>query len=127
MKKTQNNCIGEDAKTSTLLYMQHSQVMVVYTGKSDREVWGSFKNGDETAFNYIYRKHVAELFNYGMQIIQDDELVRDCLQGMFIDLRKRRAKLGDVQRIKGYLFTVFHRKLFKQLKRKQKANGTFLP
>ncbi len=79
MKKNQNKDLKENAKTSAQLYMQHSQVMVVYTEKSDREVWASFKNGEETAFNYIYRKYVGDLFNYGMQVTPDDELVRDCL------------------------------------------------
>lgn len=108
-----------------MLYMQHSQVMVVYTEKSDREVWNSFKAGDEAAFNYIYRKHVADLYNYGMQICRQDELTRDCLQKMFVDLRKNQAKLGEVQRIKGYLFTVFHRELFKLLKKEQKYHATW--
>lgn len=125
MKKTQNNRV-ETTETSARLYMKHSQVMVVYTEKSDREVWASFKNGDEAAFNYIYRKHVADLYNYGLQISQQEELVLDCLQKMFIDLRKNQAKLGEVQRIKGYLFTIFHRELFKHLKKEKKLNADLI-
>ncbi len=109
-----------------MLYMQHSQVMIVYTEKSDREVWNSFKNGDEAAFNYIYRKHVADLYNYGMQLCQQEDLIRDCLQKMFVDLRKNQGKLGDVQRIKGYLFTIFHRELFKFLKKEKKLNADLI-
>lgn len=109
-----------------MLYMQHSQVMVVYTEKSDREVWTSFKGGDEAAFNYIYRKHVGDLYNYGMQFCQQEDLVRDCLQKMFIDLRKNQSKLGDVQRIKGYLFTVFHRELIRFLKKEKKQNDSIV-
>ncbi|MDN3670437.1 sigma-70 family RNA polymerase sigma factor [Echinicola jeungdonensis] len=126
MKKTQNKDLKENAKTSAQLYMQHSQVMIVYTEKSDREVWASFKNGDESAFNYIYRKYVGDLFNYGMQVTPDDELVRDCLQKMFIDLRNRGSRLGDVKSIKGYLFTVFHRELFKLIRGKRKTESAFL-
>ncbi|SFU13964.1 RNA polymerase sigma-70 factor, ECF subfamily [Algoriphagus locisalis] len=125
MKKTQNKPI-ETTESSAMLYMQHSQVMIVYTEKSDREVWASFKSGDEAAFNYIYRKYVADLFNYGMQICKQEEIIRDCLQKMFIDLRKNQAKLGDVQRIKGYLFTVFHRELFKFLKKEKKLNADLI-
>lgn len=125
MKKAQNKPI-ETTESSAMLYMQHSQVMIVYTEKSDREVWNSFKNGDEAAFNYIYRKHVADLFNYGMQICQQEELIRDCLQKMFVDLRKNQGKLGDVQRIKGYLFTIFHRELFKFLKKEKKLNADLI-
>ncbi|WP_192085450.1 RNA polymerase sigma factor [Algoriphagus sp. Y33] len=125
MKKTQNKPI-ENIESSAMLYMQHSQVMVVYTEKSDREVWNSFKSGDEAAFNYIYRKHVAELYNYGMQICQQEELIRDCLQKMFVDLRKNQGKQGDVHRIKGYLFTVFHRELFKFLKNEKKQHAELI-
>lgn len=125
MKKAQSKPI-ETTESSAMLYMQHSQVMIVYTEKSDREVWNSFKNGDEAAFNYIYRKHVADLYNYGMQLCQQEELIRDCLQKMFVDLRKNQGKLGDVQRIKGYLFTIFHRELFKFLKKEKKLNADLI-
>lgn len=97
--------------------MQHSQIMVLCTEKSDQEVWASFKGGDEVAFYYIYRKHVADLYNYGMQVCERDDLVRDCLQKMFVDLHKKQSRLGDVQHIKSYLFTVFHRELSKQIKK----------
>lgn len=125
MKKTQTKPI-QATETSAMLYMQHSQVLVVYTEKSDREVWASFKGGDEAAFNYIYRRHVADLYNYGMQVCQRDDLVRDCLQKMFVDLRKNQSRLGDVQRIKGYLFTVFHRELFKQIKKENKQSKSLI-
>ncbi|MCE7056776.1 RNA polymerase sigma factor [Algoriphagus sp. AGSA1] len=125
MKETHNKPI-ETTEEPAMLYMQHSQVMIVYTEKSDREVWNSFKNGDEAAFNYIYRKYVADLFNYGMQICKQEELIRDCLQKMFVDLRKNQAKLGEVQRIKGYLLTVFHRELFKFLKNQKKHKSPLI-
>ncbi len=123
MKKAQNKTV-ETTETSAMLYMKHSQVMVVYTEKSDKEVWDSFKSGDDAAFNYIYRKHVLDLYNYGMQVCRNDGLVRDCLQKMFINLRKMQSRLGDVQRIKGYLFTVFHRDLFKEIKKDKKNSST---
>ena len=76
MKKAQNKPI-ETTESSTMLYMQHSQVMIVYTEKSDREVWTSFKTGDEAAFYYIYRRHVGDLYNYGIKICQQEDLVKD--------------------------------------------------
>ncbi len=103
-----------------MLLMKHSKIMMVYADKSDLEVWSSFKNGDESAFNYIYRKHAAELYNYGMQVCHQNEWVLDCLQAMFVDIRRKRLRLGNVHSIKGYLFTVFHRELFKLIRKKRK-------
>ncbi|MDR7131978.1 RNA polymerase sigma-70 factor (ECF subfamily) [Algoriphagus sp. 4150] len=129
MKETQNTQSNriDSQESSAMLYMQHSQVMIVYTEKSDREVWASFRGGDEAAFNYIYRKHVGDLYNYGMQVCHSDELVRDCLQKMFINLRKSQSRLGDVQRIKGYLFKVFQRDLFKLIKKEKKSKDNTVP
>ncbi len=95
--------------------------MVVYSEKSDREVWKSFKEGDELAFNFIYRQHVDSLYNYGYQVCKDQEFVRDCIQSFFISLFKRRKKLADVQSIKGYLFIIFQRELFKSLKNQNRT------
>ncbi|WP_200978053.1 RNA polymerase sigma factor [Echinicola sp. 20G] len=126
MKNAQNNTLNVNEPGSAKLLMQHSKVMIAYTEKSDSHVWESFKRGEEKAFNYIYREHVRQLYNYGMQVCKEDEWVRDSLQMMFVDLRKRRSRLGEVKSIKGYLFTVFHRTLFKLIKSKRKGMGTFV-
>jgi len=119
MKMTQNNQLKSRQEPTSLMRIHHSQTMVIYTHKTDSEVWNAFKKGDEAAFNYIYRKFVPGLYNYGYQICKDNDLVKDCVQVLFIELRRKRKRLSDVKSIKGYLFTIFYRELIKLLKTRQ--------
>ncbi len=134
MKETQNKPQPLNPKSRTLMEKHRSQVLLVYTNKTDSEVWTAFKNGEESAFNYIYRKYVPGLFNYGYQLCKDEDLAKDCVQTIFIDLRNKRPKLSDVRSIKGYLYTIMYRELFKLIKNKKEdpfepieSNDGFFP
>lgn len=94
--------------------------MGIYEGKTDREIWKDFNNGDEMAFNYIYRLNIENMFNYGTQITNDHLLVQDTIQNIFIILRKKRGGLSEVKSIKAYLFKILQRKLIKEI---TKSNG----
>ncbi|WP_460545120.1 RNA polymerase sigma factor, partial [Echinicola sediminis] len=93
MNEPQNNRLLKTESTDESLMMHHQrQVTVVYTEKTDAEIWSSFKRGDELAFNYIYRKYTPELYNYGFQISGNEPMTKDCIQMMFISLRRKREK-----------------------------------
>ncbi|MBD8487354.1 RNA polymerase sigma factor [Echinicola sp. CAU 1574] len=101
----------------SLMELHHRQIMVVYCSQSDAEIWKSFKQGEEAAFNYIYRKYIPALFNYGYQLCKDKSLVKDCIQTIFMDLRIKREKLPEVSNIKGYLFKIMYRDLMRSIKK----------
>lgn len=92
----------------------HSESIKVYENKSDVDVWNAFNKGDEFAFNYIYRRYVTVLFNYGCQLCKDQSHIQDCIQNIFIDLRRKRGGLSEVQSIKSYLFKILYRELIRK-------------
>lgn len=86
--------------------------------RSDFEIWKAFKDGDEGAFIYIYKTYVNYLFNAGIQYIRDEDIVKDCLQDFFVDLRQQKSRLTDIHfSIKLYLLKSFRRKLIKEIKK----------
>lgn len=84
---------------------------------SDLEIWQNFKQGNESAFTYIYRQYFERLFKYSSQFIQDKELIKDCIQDLFVELRKNRKNLSDTTSIKLYLFKSIKRKVIAYKKR----------
>ena len=84
---------------------------------SDLELWRAFKSGSESAFIRIYESHYSKLVTYGINFTQDRELVKDCIQDMFMELREKRNKLSDTDNIKPWLFKIFRRKIHRYLKR----------
>ncbi len=86
---------------------------------TDQQVWYDFRNGSEHALALIYHQHIRALFNYGVKIIQDEDLLEDCIQEMFIDLWKRRSFLNDTTSIKFYLFKALKRKIIRKISKKK--------
>jgi RNA polymerase sigma factor (sigma-70 family) len=82
---------------------------------NDYVLWRNFKAGDLSAYSLIYRKYFFVLFSYGKKISSDKELVRDCIQDLFIKIWNNRENLSDTTSVKYYLFTSLKHKLLDAL------------
>jgi RNA polymerase sigma factor (sigma-70 family) len=72
-------------------------------------------------------EYAHELYSYGMKIFGDDNLVKDCIQEVFIQLIDKRKTLIITPTIHTYLFKSLRNKLFEELRsknRKQDINTT---
>lgn len=88
--------------------------------KKDVQLWAEFRAGNEQAFSTIYSQHVKMLFNYGMKIFREQELVQDCIHDLFIELWDRRAYLNTTDSIKLYLFKSLKRKMIRVVSKHRK-------
>lgn len=82
---------------------------------SDSALWKAFKQGCDHAFAHIYQSYSGLLFSYGMHIAGDQDRVKDCLQGLFVNLWDSRENLGDTDSIKYYLFKCLKRRLLGEI------------
>lgn len=73
-----------------------------YLQKDDGEIWKSLREGDLRALEALYRRHYALLLNYGTKCTADEELVRDCIQDVFVKLAKS-TSLSDTASPRSYL------------------------
>ena len=122
------------SKQATILPLKHSESIKHYENKQDPDIWRAFNGGDELAFNYIYRMYASVMFQYGAQISRDECIIQDCIQNIFIDLRRKRGSLSEVQSIKAYLFKILQRELIRKINREkgtaysaQDLNERFFP
>lgn len=116
-----NNPKSPNIEYRNIYPLGHSESIKVYASKIDLDIWKDFDNGDENAFNYIYRKYVKVLFKYGCQICKDQNHIQDCIQNIFIDLRRKRGGLNEVQNIKAYLFKILYRELIRKSNKSKEA------
>jgi DNA-directed RNA polymerase specialized sigma24 family protein len=56
-------------------------------------VWKGYLKGDEAAFREIYEEYIDPLFAYGCKLTKDREIVKDCIQDIFIDLQRLQPEL----------------------------------
>ncbi|CAN5766996.1 sigma-70 family RNA polymerase sigma factor [soil metagenome] len=94
-------------------------------GRDAVTVWREFLRGDRDAFAYMYQANIDFLYTYGMKIVPDSALVKDCIQDLFVELWQNKAKLGETTSIKFYLYTSLKRKLIREqgAKRKPEAHS----
>jgi RNA polymerase sigma factor (sigma-70 family) len=90
---------------------------------NDIDLWQHFKKGNEEAYSFIYEKYVPILYSYGYRIYPDEDLVKDCLQDLFVTLWSSRGNLANTDSIKYYLF----RSLRREIARKLSSATNFTP
>ena len=83
---------------------------------SDQELWGKFIAGDDKSITTIYKRYVNDLFTYGLKIINDESLVKDCIQDVFLKLISGRRKLVVGSHIHIYLFKSLRNRLLDEIR-----------
>jgi len=84
------------------------------------EVMFRFRSGDQTAFGEIYSEFIDSLLSYGLKITQDHELVKDCIQDIFIKLHKLKPNLYHPEYIEFYLFRSLKHTISNQFQKNRK-------
>ena len=75
----------------------------MYKSKDDSFIWKEFLAGSKYAYEYIYKKYVQTLFTYGFTITSNEDLIKDCIQDVFVNIYINRKNLGSTNNIKLYL------------------------
>ncbi|MDV7188085.1 sigma-70 family RNA polymerase sigma factor [Lutibacter sp. TH_r2] len=86
----------------------------------DLQLWNEFQIGNGKAYATIYEKNASALYNYGLKIVNNEALVKDCIQDLFVELWNNKEKLGKVKFIKSYLYTSIRRKLISELRKNRR-------
>lgn len=88
--------------------------------ESKNDLWVKFKQGDNNALSYLYKEFAHELYSYGWAIIKDEQLIKDCIQEVFIQLIDKRKKIVVTSRIHIYLFKSLRNKILEELRSKNR-------
>jgi RNA polymerase sigma factor (sigma-70 family) len=73
------------------------------------------QQNDEQALAAIMRKYYTALYNYGARFTNDDALVKDCIQEVFISLWQRRESAAEILSPRYYLLRAVKNKVLKSL------------
>ncbi len=95
-----------------------------YAFTDDFQQWQAFKAGSVAAFEYIYDRHFSGMYGYGTRLCPDKDLVKDAIQGLFAELWRNRATLGDVRSIKHYLYKSLRRRIIRDAVQERRYYST---
>ncbi len=80
----------------------------------DYFLWKRFIDGDDKAFFLIYDQYFDTLYNYGIHFSKNNDLIKDCIHDLFLDLYKYRTHLAETDSIQFYLFRSLRRLIYKE-------------
>lgn len=99
--------------------------MFLYSSFNNKEgdedhLWVALRSGNRTALDQLFRRFYTSLFDYGIKIIPEEEIVKDCIQELFLKLWKRHTALSQAQSVQAYLLFSLRRILLRQISRRIK-------
>lgn len=89
-----------------------------YSEMIDVDLWNLLIKGDTKALEPLYRRHYDLLLNYGLKLYADQELIKDCIQDLFVKLHKS-SKLKSTQYVRSYLLKSLKNILYDKLSTKK--------
>jgi RNA polymerase sigma factor (sigma-70 family) len=90
--------------------------------KSNRDHWEQMLLGDQKALLELYNNMYFHLIRFGLKINADDELVKDCVNQVFLNLWDKRERLPKVENVNAYVMTSLKRCMLDQLTYLNKTN-----
>lgn len=65
--------------------------------------WKLFLEGKDEAYSWLYSTYIQLLYQYGLQITLNTDIIKDCIQDVFVKIYRNRKKLATPQSVKTYL------------------------
>lgn len=88
----------------------------------DLLLWNQFRSGNADAFDRLMQAHYQDLFNYGTRFTKDEELVKDCIQDLFLTLWMNRLTISETSFVKYYLLKSLRNNLTRAISRSRHFN-----
>jgi RNA polymerase sigma factor (sigma-70 family) len=89
---------------------------------NDRLLWEAMKSGQKSALESIYNREVDYLYNYALRLTYNQDLIKDSIQDLFIEIWNKRTTIGTTDAIRPYLITSLRRKIIATLKKESKTS-----
>lgn len=86
---------------------EHNQV-------EDALLWARFQQDDRPSYNRLIQKYSNPLFNFGYRFCQDRNIVKDCIQELFLEIWDKRSRLNKPVSVKWYLFKALRNRIFRE-------------
>ena len=88
----------------------------------EQSLFALLRQGDESAFEQIYKLYWTQLFNTAYKRLPEKEKCKDIIQNVFTDLWNRRATL-DLANPAAYLHTAVRFQVLKQISKNSKSSA----
>ena len=92
----------------------------------DKAILLKLKEGQNSAFNMLYWKYNAKLYNFVYGILYDKSLAEDITQSAFLKIWERRKDIDPDKSFSAYLYTIARNLVYKETERLLQENSYIL-
>lgn len=82
-----------------------------------RKLVADFCTGNDQAYAQLYDLYVNMLFNYGMKMTQNHELLKDCIHDVFVKVYTKRGDKNAINNFASYLLISLKNRLLDEFRR----------
>ena len=82
-----------------------------------RQLVMEFCNGDDKAFAKLYDMYVKMLYNYGLKLTTNQELLKDCIHDVFVKVYNKRNDKYAINNLCSYLVISLKNRLLDEFRR----------
>lgn len=82
-----------------------------------QEIWTRIQTGDQASLVILYKSMYQVLLNVGTRYTNDQEVLKDHVQQLFLHLWEQREKLPKVQFVRTYIINAYRNRLVNSLKK----------
>jgi len=87
-----------------------------FSATTDATIWEALQQGSQQAFATIYDRYFERLYEYGMRLHPDDDLVKDAIQELFIKLWTNKDTLSTPVNPRPYLLVALRSTIYNRLR-----------
>ena len=91
-----------------------------YNSLKDEALWDFARHGDGKALSVLYRRHYDLMFNFGLKYVRDEEVVKDCIQDIFVKFSVSR-RLSHTDYVRSYFLTALRNSILDKLSTRRPA------
>lgn len=93
------------------------------TVAESKDSWRRIQQDDKTALEDLYALFASDMLAFGLSIVPNRTLIKDCIQELFIEVWRYRRNGAAVKNVKVYVFKALSNKIKKELAREKKRNA----
>jgi RNA polymerase sigma factor (sigma-70 family) len=83
-----------------------------------QQLWLDYQSGDMESLATLMQANYTDMFNWGLRFIPESEVVRDCIQDVFLSLWRKHSFIGPVHDVQAYLFKTVKYQLLQEYRKK---------
>ncbi len=80
-------------------------------------LWSRLREGDKEAVSKLFCMYYTQLYHYGYKMVPQAELIKDCIQELFLSIWNARDGISDPYSVKAYLLSSFRRIILRKVKK----------